>query len=113
MAKASPKAKAAEVDDVGTIPWPASFTSGIYNLISEDLYKVEFFFEMKKKGINLQVHYIPIHLQPFYKQRFNYKAGDFPVAEDFYNKEVSLPIFPSLLSEEQEHVLESLDDLLK
>ena len=46
MAKASPNAKAAEVDDVGTIPYPASLASGIYNFISEDLYKVEFFFDL-------------------------------------------------------------------
>ena len=103
-----------------TLPLASADVSHSYHLYpllidfeKENLNKVEFFFEMKKKGINLQAHYIPIHLQPFYKQRFNYKAGDFPVAEDFYNKEVSLPIFPSLLSEEQEHVLKSLDELLK
>ena len=45
IANASPSASAAEVDDVGTIPWPASFTSGIYNFISAALYNVEFFFD--------------------------------------------------------------------
>ena len=45
MASASPKARAAEVEEVGTMPYPDSFTSGIYSLIFEALYKVEFFLE--------------------------------------------------------------------
>ena len=51
---------------------------------------------MAKKKINLQVHYIPIHLQPFYKKKYNYKLGDFPIAEKFYYQEISLPIYYSL-----------------
>jgi len=58
--------------------------------------KVEFFKKMLKKKISLQVHYIPIHLQPFYKKKLKYKKGDFPVSEKFYEKEVSLPIYYSL-----------------
>jgi len=58
--------------------------------------KVEFFKKMFKKKISLQVHYIPIHLQPFYKKKLKYKKGDFPVSEKFYEKEVSLPIYYSL-----------------
>ena len=54
------------------------------------------FQKMFKNKINLQVHYIPIHLQPYYKKNFNYRNGDFPFAENFYKKEVSLPIYYSL-----------------
>ena len=49
-----------------------------------------------KNKINLQVHYIPIHLQPFYRKNYGFKIGDFPKAEKFYAKEVSLPIYFSL-----------------
>jgi len=54
------------------------------------------FFFFKKKKINLQVHYIPIHLQPFYKKKFGFKKGSFAKAERFYENQVSLPIYYSL-----------------
>ena len=69
-----------------------------FNLLK--ISKRELFNKMKKKNINLQVHYIPIHLQPYYKKNFGFKSGDFPIAENFYQKEVSLPIYFSLKSKE-------------
>ena len=54
------------------------------------------FQKMKSKKIKLQVHYVPIHLHPYYKKRYNFKLGDFPVAEKFYDKVVSLPIYFSI-----------------
>ena len=48
------------------------------------------------KGFYPQVHYYPIHLQPFYKKNFNFKYGDFPNAESFFEQEISLPIFYGL-----------------
>lgn len=63
---------------------------------------------MKNIGINLQVHYIPVHLQPYYRKRFGYRKGDFPAAEKFYSKEVSLPIYPLLTDEEAGAVAEAL-----
>jgi dTDP-4-amino-4,6-dideoxygalactose transaminase len=62
--------------------------------------KKELFKKFEKKGIKLQVHYIPIHLQPFYKKKFGYKNNQFPVAEKFYKKEISLPLYPDLKSNE-------------
>ncbi|MBI5588135.1 MAG: UDP-4-amino-4,6-dideoxy-N-acetyl-beta-L-altrosamine transaminase [Deltaproteobacteria bacterium] len=62
--------------------------------------KKEWFRLMRKIGINLQVHYIPVHLQPYYRQSFGYRPGDFPKAESFYYKEVSLPIYPLLTDED-------------
>ena len=60
---------------------------------------------MIKNKIFLQVHYIPIHLQPYYKRNFKYKVGDFPVAEKFYKDEVSLPIYYSLKDSEVYRVI--------
>ncbi|MBI5468986.1 MAG: UDP-4-amino-4,6-dideoxy-N-acetyl-beta-L-altrosamine transaminase [Deltaproteobacteria bacterium] len=60
----------------------------------------ELFMLMRNIGINLQVHYIPVHLQPYYRKVFGYRPGDFPKAEAFYSKEVSLPIYPLLTDEE-------------
>ena len=66
------------------------------NFNNLDLTKTNFFHKMKESGINLQVHYIPAHLQPFYKENYGFNIGDFPVSEIFYNNEISLPIYPDL-----------------
>ena len=58
--------------------------------------KKKFFEELENYKIYLQVHYIPIHFQPFYKKKLNYKKGDYPITERFYDMEVSLPIHYSL-----------------
>ena len=72
-----------------------------------------FFKRLKKSGINLQVHYIPIHLQPYYKKKFNFKHGDFPVAEKFYDEEVSLPIFYGLKNSQIKFIISKIKKLIK
>jgi UDP-4-amino-4,6-dideoxy-N-acetyl-beta-L-altrosamine transaminase len=74
--------------------------------------KIELFEKMKESGVNLQVHYIPVHLQPYYKSNFGFLRGDFPISENFYLKEVSLPIFPDLSDEDQQIVINSLRKVL-
>ena len=64
---------------------------------------------MKESGINLQVHYIPVHLQPFYQKNFGFKPGDFSISENFYKQEVSLPIYPDLSKDDQKKVISSLN----
>jgi UDP-4-amino-4,6-dideoxy-N-acetyl-beta-L-altrosamine transaminase len=75
--------------------------------------KKEFFLKMRKKNIFLQVHYVPVHLQPFYRKNYGFKLGDFPIAEKFYERELSIPIYPSLeekdLSYISKSILETLD----
>lgn len=70
--------------------------------------KSVFFKKMKESGINLQVHYIPVHLQPYYQKNYGFRSGDLPVAEKFYAKEVSLPIYPDLSIDDQEQVIKSV-----
>ena len=62
--------------------------------------------------INPQVHYQPLHFQPFIKNKYNYKKGDFPVSEKFYENEVSLPIFYELKSSQQKFVVNKLLKIL-
>lgn len=66
------------------------------------------FKKMLKEKINLQVHYIPLHIQPYYKKNFNLKIGDFPSAEIFYKQEVSLPIYYSLKNNEINKVIKCI-----
>ena len=75
--------------------------------------KKKFFKIMKKKKILLQVHYIPIHYQPFYKKKFKYKKNDFPISENFYNEEVSLPIYFRLSKDSQRKVIQNIKKLLR
>jgi len=72
------------------------------------LTKVEFFEKIKDVGINLQVHYIPVHLQPFYQKNYGFNTGDFPVSESFYMNEVSLPIYPDLTSDDVSLVVNNI-----
>ena len=67
--------------------------------------RVELFKLAQRHGINLQVHYIPIHLQPYYQKNLGYKKGDFPVAEKVYDKEISLPLYPNLTISQQDLVI--------
>lgn len=75
--------------------------------------KKTFFAEMKQKGIFLQVHYIPVHTQPYYKKRFGFKEGDFPEAEKFYRREVSIPIYPTLNKRDLIYISNAILDSLR
>ena len=59
---------------------------------------------LKLKGIFAQVHYIPVHLQPYYS-KLGFNEGDYPQVENYYKKCLSLPIFPGLSEEDQEFVI--------
>jgi perosamine synthetase len=68
---------------------------------------------LKERGIGVSVHFIPLYRHPFYKKNFSFDARDFPNSEWFYEREVSLPIYPSLSDKEQEFVIESILDICK
>lgn len=63
---------------------------------------------LKEQKIFAQVHYIPTHLMPYYKQ-FGWKEGDLPNAENYYKHCLSLPMFPTLTDEEQSFVINSIE----
>lgn len=67
----------------------------------------EVFLSLRAKGIGVNVHYIPVHLQPYYA-RMGFKPNDFPEAERYYAEAISLPMFPTLTHEQQEIVIGAL-----
>ena len=67
---------------------------------------------LRAAGIGVNVHYIPIHTQPYYQQ-FGFDWGDFPQAEDFYERIISLPMFPELTGDQQQFIADQLAGLLK
>lgn len=62
---------------------------------------------LRADGIGVQVHYLPVHLQPYYR-RLGFGPGDFPAAEAFYHGALSLPLHPALMQEDQDRVIASL-----
>lgn len=70
------------------------------------------FEELRALGIGVNVHYIPVHLQPYYR-RFGFRAGQFPVAEAHSTSAMSLPLFASLTDGQQDQVVSSLKQVLE
>lgn len=67
---------------------------------------------LRAAGIGVNLHYIPVHLQPYYRDQ-GFATGDFPQAERYYSEAISLPMFPSLSDEQQDYVVEQLRRLLE
>ena len=56
--------------------------------------------ELARRGISTSVHFIPLHLQPYYQNHYGYRKGDMPTAEQQYERSLSLPLYPSMTAEE-------------
>ena len=89
---------------------PAIMNNGLH---AYHLYVVEvenrkgLYDHLKANQIFAQVHYVPMHLLPYYKN-MGYEAGDFPVAEAYYEKCLSLPMYPSLSDSDHDYVIEKV-----
>lgn len=64
-------------------------------------------------NIKTQVHYIPVHFQPFYQKNFGFSDGDFPNAENYYSSCLSLPLYPSMIDEDVEQVAAIMKEAFK
>jgi len=73
--------------------------------------KIHVFEDFRQKGINLQVHYIPIYSQPYYKKRYSYNLADFHNANSYYSQGLSLPIYPHLEKNMQHTIATLINDL--
>ena len=68
---------------------------------------------LQKKGIECRVYFPPIHLQPFYKEMFGYKGGDFPITEKVSKSTIALPFYNNLLGKQIDYVCENLKETLE
>jgi len=68
---------------------------------------------LRDAGIGTQVHYIPVHLQPYYRSLYGSKPGDFPLAEAWYEKALSIPMYPSLTDDDVERVVQTIKTILQ
>jgi dTDP-4-amino-4,6-dideoxygalactose transaminase len=64
---------------------------------------------LKQGGIGTSVHFIPLHLHPYYRNRYGYSSGDFPHAEDAFARCISLPIYPDMSDSDVERVVASVE----
>ena len=88
-----------------TLPiYPIGFKHAYHLYVIQTEKRKELYDYLKNEGIYAQVHYVPVHLMPYYKE-LGWKKGDFPIAEKYYEKCLSLPMFPSLKEEEQDYVI--------
>ena len=67
--------------------------------------RAEIFRALRAENIGVNVHYIPVHLHPYYRDRFGYKGGEFPVAEAAYESLISLPMFHGMTDEDVTDVI--------
>lgn len=73
----------------------------------------QFMNELKKDGIQTQVHYIPVYTQPFYQKKYNTNWGDCPNAEKYYQQCLSIPLFPAMSNHEVEKVVDKINCLVQ
>ncbi len=102
-----------------TIPWqhPDSYSSFHLYVVRLQLDKIRpshrhVFEVLRKNGIGINLHYIPVYDQPYYHQ-FGFKKDDFPQAESYYSEAISLPMYPTLNEETQDRVINSLKRALQ
>ncbi len=100
------------------IPVEKDYASSAYHLYPirlKDKYKNKkkiIFEKLRSEGLGVQVHYIPVYLQPYY-QGLGYKKGLCPGAEDFYQREISIPLYPAMRDKDARHVISKVKKCLE
>jgi len=75
--------------------------------------RAEVFRALRAENIGVNIHYIPVHLHPYYRERFGYKGGEFPVAEAAYEQLLSLPMFPAMTNADVDDVVRAMGKVLE
>ncbi len=98
-------------------PTEKSYTKHSYHLYplllnTDKVSRDQFITKLKEYNTGTSVHFIPLHLFPYYREKYGYKKGDFPVTEWLFEREVSLPLFPSMSSQDIEYVVNVIKEVL-
>ena len=72
----------------------------------------EIYQALRAENIGVNVHYIPIHLKPYYRKRFGYYLGDFPKAENYYSRAITLPVFPKMSDKDIDDVVAAVKKVI-
>ena len=73
----------------------------------------DIFEALRAENIGVNVHYLPVHLHPFYQREFGYKRGDYPRAEAYYERTITLPLFPGMSNEDVEDVTRGVQKIVE
>ena len=87
----------------------------LYPILLRDEYKdkkSEIFHKLRGEGLGVQVHYIPVYLQPYY-QKLGYKKNSCPISEEFYQKEISIPMYPTMDNENVYYVIDKIFNIFE
>jgi len=75
--------------------------------------RTEVFRALRAENIGVNVHYIPVHLHPYYRERFGYRGGEYPVAEDAYERLISLPMFHAMSDRDVDDVIAAVKKVVQ
>ena len=102
-----------------TLPWqhPDSYSAYHLYIIRLQLHRVRpthrrVFEALREKQIIVNLHYIPVHTQPYY-QAMGFKVGDYPEAEQYYREAISIPMHPSLTDAQQDEVVDAIREAMQ
>ena len=84
----------------------------LYPILLSSYDRKKFIEQMKERNIGCSVHFIPLHLHPFYQRIFKFRKGDFPSSEWVYEREVSLPLYPRMTKKDLVYVVNAVADVL-
>ncbi len=85
----------------------------VIRLGETDISRENFISKMTEAGIGCSVHFIPLHLHPYYQKTFNYKLGDFPIAEQAYDRAISLPIYTKMTDDDINRVVAAVRSIFR
>ena len=84
----------------------------LYPILLKEYDRARFIDKMGKMNIGCSVHFIPLHLQPFYQKTFGFRRGDFPNTEWAYDCEVSLPLYPKMSKQDILDVVSAINEIM-
>ncbi|OYD17602.1 UDP-4-amino-4,6-dideoxy-N-acetyl-beta-L-altrosamine transaminase [candidate division WOR-3 bacterium JGI_Cruoil_03_44_89] len=110
--------KLGDIEEIETLS-PYEYGRNTYHLyvikIKPDRMRItrdKFIRALREENISTNVHYIPIHLHPYYRERFGYKKGDYPSAERVYERAISLPIYPAMKEKDVLDVINAIEKIV-
>ena len=74
--------------------------------------RAQVFRALRAENIGVNVHYIPVHCHPYYRDRFGYRGGEYPIAEDAYERLISLPMFHGMSDQDVEDVIAAVKKVI-
>ena len=75
--------------------------------------RARFITELQARGIGTSVHWMPLHMHPYYRETYGYSPQDLPVAAGLYPQLITLPLYPDMTSEEADYVCDSIKEVAK